>query len=214
LVVETGIGRESTEKALSWLLSRPVLENVPYHPRVVLSAGFAGALAPHLAIGDIVLATGIVDSEETCTSATWPATLPKGDWQPPLHRGLVLTVPEMACTPARKSELAQKHQAIVVDMESAIVARACARNEIPFGCVRAVSDCANTLLSPRLAGLLQGGRVSVPRVLLECVRSPRVIGEMWRLAGESRRASQQLGKALGELLTLTLPWSEESGPSE
>jgi adenosylhomocysteine nucleosidase len=214
LVVETGVGRNATEKALAWLLSRPMFENVPYRPKVVLSAGFSGALDPQLAIGEIVLATEIVDHEGACVAATWPAQLPEGDWHPPLHRGRVLTVPEMVSTPVRKAELAQKHQALVVDMEAAIVARACVRNEIPFGCVRAVSDCAKTPLSPRLVGLLQGGQVSPPRLLLECARSPRLIGELWRLAGDTKRASQQLGKALGELLTLTLPWSAEVEPCE
>jgi hypothetical protein len=123
-------------------------------------------------------------------------------------------MPELASAPARKAELAKMHQAHVVEMEAAIVARACARNEIPFGCVRAVSDCAETSLSPRLVGLLQGGRVSPPRLVVECVRSPRLIGELWRLAGATRHASQQLGKALGELLTLTLPWSAEVEPCE
>jgi hypothetical protein len=34
-------------------------------------------------------------------------------------------------------------------------------------------------------------------------------GELWRLALQSRRAAAQLAKALGELLTLTLPWMKE-----
>jgi nucleoside phosphorylase len=214
LVVETGVGREATQKALDWLLSRPTLENVTYRPKVVLSAGFGGALDPQLAIGDIVLATEIVDAEGTCVPAPWPPKLPDGDWLPPLNRGRVLTIPDVASTPERKAELAQKHQAIVVDMEAAIVARACARNEIPFGCVRAVSDCAQTSLSPRLARLLQGGRVSLPRVLVECIRSLPLMGELWRLAGNTRRASHQLGMALGELLTLTLPWNAAVEVSE
>src|SRR4051795_7787981 len=46
LVLETGMGTARTAAALAWLLGRPLLENVAYRPRVVLSAGFAGALRP------------------------------------------------------------------------------------------------------------------------------------------------------------------------
>jgi hypothetical protein len=39
--------------------------------------------------------------------------------------------------------------------------------------------------------------------------SPRLGGELWRLAKQTQYASEQLGRALGELLTLTLPFSVE-----
>jgi hypothetical protein len=119
-------------------------------------------------------------------------------------------MPEVATSVGQKAELSKAHQAIAVDMESARVARACARKEIPFGCVRAVSDRSNRPLSPRLGSLFQNGRVSPLQVLIGCVRSPQLIPELWRLARDTRYAGGQLGKALGELLTLTLPWSAES----
>jgi hypothetical protein len=80
---------------------------------------------------------------------------------------------------------------------------------VPFGCVRAVSDDLHTALSPRLATLLSGGRVSPLRCLLALAGSPGLAAEMWRLAKQTRLAADNLAKALGELLTLTLPWTAE-----
>src|SRR4029453_5130461 len=57
LVVETGVGREATCRALDWLAGPPALDKVAYRPKLVLSAGFCGGLAPSLKVGDVVLAT-------------------------------------------------------------------------------------------------------------------------------------------------------------
>jgi hypothetical protein len=64
-------------------------------------------------------------------------------------------------------------------------------------------------LSPRLGALLSRGRVSPVRLLAAIAASPGITGELWRLAGATRFAAEQLAKALGELLTLTLPWGKD-----
>jgi adenosylhomocysteine nucleosidase len=214
LVVETGVGVAAAEKAAEWLLSGPEMGGVPYRPKLVFSAGFAGALDPTLTVGDIVLATDVIDMAGDRWPATWPNEPLKGDWRPPLHPGRVLTSPELVEASAKKAELAQRHQAVAVDMESSVLARMCSRNEVPFGCVRSISDRADTALSPRLADLVRKGRPSLPRVLAACIRTPRLVGEFRRLARDTKKAGIQLGRALGELLTLTLPWSEESEAEE
>jgi adenosylhomocysteine nucleosidase len=209
LVLETGVGTTAAEAAAEWLMKRPKLGEVPYRPKVVLSAGFAGALQPGMNVGDVLLATEVVDQEGNCWPATWPTELPPGEWRPPLHRCRVLTTARLVATAEEKRALAERHQAAAADMESAVLARACRRHGVPFGCVRAISDAADTALSPRLTELLTGGRVSPPRVVAALARSPRLAGELWHLARATRRAAEQLGMALGELLTLTLPWGAE-----
>jgi adenosylhomocysteine nucleosidase len=207
LVLETGIGAVRTETALQWLLGRPRLEEVPYRPKVVLSLGFAGALEERFHVGDVLLATEVVSAEGRSWPTTWPGELPPGEWRPPLHRVRLLTTPHLVTSPAEKRSLGEKHRAAAVDMESAIVAQCCQRQGIPFGCVRAVSDDWTTPLSPQLVPLLTNGRVSLVRMLTTLVRSPGLVAELWRLARQTRYASGQLAVAVGELLTLTLPWS-------
>lgn len=205
LVLETGMGQERTEAALDWLLGEPVLENVPYRPSLILSAGFAGALEEKFQIGDVLLATEVVDAAGNRWPTTWPGELPPGEWRPPLHRGRLLTTAGMVGNPDEKRALGRVHAAAAVEMESAAVARCCSRKQVPFGCVRAISDRVDTPLSPRLVSLFADGRVSPWRVLAALARSPRLLGELWSLEKQTRIAAKHLGTALGELLTLTLP---------
>ncbi len=110
-------------------------------------------------------------------------------------------------SPAEKQLLAREHRAVAVDMESAALAEPCRQAGVPFGCVRCVLDDGEMRLSPRLSSLLSGPRVSRSRLLAAAAASPALLSELWRLRRLSRLASDQLGKALGELLTLTLDWA-------
>jgi adenosylhomocysteine nucleosidase len=209
LLGETGLGAARMENALQWLLGRPMLENVPYRPKLVLSAGFSGALDDTLRLGDIVLATEVADLDGNRWPTPWPGELPPGAWRPPLHRGRLLTVARLIGTAEEKRALGREHQAVAVDMETATIARLCSRREVPFGCVRVISDASDTPLSPQLAALLADGRVAPLRLAAAVLRSPRLLRELWRLARHTRFAAEQLGAALGELLTLTLPWGRD-----
>ena len=196
------------EKALAWALARPLLGNLPYRPKFVLSAGYSGALTSALRVGDLVLATEVADMDGNCWPATWPGALPIGEWRAPLTRGRVLTTPDLVTDPARKRELGERHQALAVDMESAVAARVCHQSGIPYGCLRAISDDWDTPLSPTLASLTPGGRVSWIRLLAALIRSPKLAAELGRLAGQTKSAARELGRGLGELLTLTLNQTE------
>jgi nucleoside phosphorylase len=209
LVLQTGVGEAAMTRAAEWLLGDPRLEAVPCRPKAVLSTGFSGALTEEHHTGDIILATEIVDAQGSRWPATWPEELPAGEWRPPLHRHPVLTVPRLVGTPEEKRALGRQTGAAAVDMESAVLARLCRRRDVPFGCVRVILDDLHTPLSPRLLALLSDGGVSPLRLLSAVARAPGLMRELWQLARQSHRAAEQLGKALGELLTLTLPWAEE-----
>ena len=190
LVLETGVGRLATERALAWLFSRPQFGNVPYRPKVVISAGFCGGLKQGLHTGDVVLATEVIDAVGSLHATTWPGTLPPGPWDPPLCRGRLLTVPTLVGAPADKLALAEKHQAIAVDMEGAVLARSCQEANVPFGCVRVVLDECDQALSPRLVSLLAGGRISPLRLACALVRAPLLVGQLWHLGRQ--RTSEPL----------------------
>src|SRR6516165_7528258 len=49
LIMETGVGRAAVGAALDWLFAGP------QRPQFVLYAGFAGALAPDLHVGQVVV---------------------------------------------------------------------------------------------------------------------------------------------------------------
>lgn len=206
LVMETGIGEVNVKSAIEWVLSRPQLDGVAYEPKLMIYAGFAGALTDGLHVGDIVLAGEVCDVGGRCWQPTWPSALPEERWTPPLHRGRLLTMDRLIPTAEEKRRLGEQYQAIAVDMESAPFAAICTKAGVPFACVRAISDEVGTPLSPALLSIMEGGSASPWRVLMTLARQPKMLPELLRLARDTKHASVQLGLALGELLTLTLPW--------
>ena len=123
-----------------------------------------------------------------------------------LNKCRLLTMDHLIACPEQKQRLGEQHHTSAVDMESAFFAERCTKAGLPFACVRAISDEMTTSLSPNLASLLSGGAASPWRVVQALARRPSMLPELMRLARDTRRASEQLGLALGELLTLTLPW--------
>ncbi len=209
LVLETGIGRDRTERALQWLLSWPAFGNLAHQPKVVISAGFAGSLQHDLKVGDLILATEVTDGQGHTWPVPWPGPLPAGEWRPPLRRGRLLTSNHLVSQPEEKRALGRQYEALAVDMESATVADFCNRKEVLFGCLRAISDTVDAPLSPKLISLLSRERTSWLRLIVTFVGSPGLARELWRLKKATRSAGEKLAQALGELLTLTLPWSEK-----
>ena len=139
-------------------------------PSLVIAAGFCGALVPTLRVGDVV-------------------TSPR-----------ILSVDHLVSDPAEKQRLAALHRALAVDMESATVAEVCAARGVAFLAVRAVSDTADTALSPELVRLLSGGNVSVWKAIRALVRRPALLGEFRRLARDTKLAARKLAEELVRVL--------------
>lgn len=163
-VVISGIGRSMARLAAQTAVKR-------FQPRLVISAGFCGALVPHLAVGDIIASPRIV------------------------------TVNELVATPESKRQLAAGSGAEAVDMESAEVAAVCAEQGVDCLAVRAVSDTVDTALSPELARLLSGGHVSPWRAMKALLQRPRLLGEFRRLARDTNVAAQKLADELVRIVT-------------
>jgi nucleoside phosphorylase len=189
VMLETGLGAESMEKALRWCLSGPLFGGVPYRPRFVLSAGFSGSLRPGLRVGDLVVATEVLDRAGNRWSVSGIGKYPRDDSS---VLGALLTVPELVGDPLEKQRLGEKHQAVAVDMETARLARLCLERHMPFACLRVISDTLDQPLSPRLVELLRRGRVSPWRLGLALIRQPRLVSELLRLARQTRRAASRL----------------------
>jgi adenosylhomocysteine nucleosidase len=189
VVLETGIGGDRAATATHWLLDN-------FDPRLVVVCGYAGALSPNARAGDVFLASEVVEpgNDELHWRTTVPAEL--GD----LRVGRLVTVAHLAGRPAAKRALARQTGAVAVDMESAAIAEACQERRVPCAVVRAISDTADTSLSPRLVTLLSGGRVAPWRVLTALARSPGLAVELWRLARDTRLAARRLADVLHRLV--------------
>ncbi|MGH7170041.1 MAG: hypothetical protein ACRELG_07185, partial [Gemmataceae bacterium] len=101
LMLETGIGMAAMETALRWCLSGPRFGDVLYRPRLLVSLGFSGALQPGQRVGDLVLATEVVDQQ----GHHWPALHSAPFANQEITLGRVLTVPELVGDPREKERL-------------------------------------------------------------------------------------------------------------
>jgi adenosylhomocysteine nucleosidase len=213
LVLITGMGAAAAERALSWVLRNGRI------PDRVVSAGFCGGLADAARIGALIQPAEVVDPEgrswqlslvrpavprlcQPCEATPLPdishARLTQ-PWHGVLSGRLVSAASPVLGREARQA-LQRRTRAVVVDMETATLARLCEEAGVPFACLRAVSDDGNTLLSPALSDALSGERVCVFGLLRAVLRRPWLVVELMRLARQSRIAAAALAQGLPRLL--------------
>ena len=143
----------------------------------VISTGYCGALDPALSVGDIV-----VSGEPPATGRAFV-------------RGRVHSAHCVVVTVAEKRELHKATGAAAVDMEAAMVEEKAAQWNVPFRCIRVVSDTAQEDL-PLDFNQFQdsSGRFSLGRIAMHAVLRPfSVLPALLRLNKNCRNAGKQLG---------------------
>lgn len=204
LIVETGVGAACTLRALNWLFGRPRVNDEYFEPTLVLFAGFAGALDPSVSVGDLIMAHHIVDLHGNMWTTTWqhPAWLGSVvsaadvSWR----CGTLLTSNRFIGDPLEKLALGRKHQALAVDMESAMFARRCSVARVPWASLRVVSDDVFVPFTVEIAELVESGRVKMGRVCSLLARKPWLLPKLVRLAGQTRRAARRLADGVVQFL--------------
>lgn len=169
-------------------------------PRLLLF-GFAGALSPHLHVGDVLHPQWIVDAHASSwliVEGSPPVVAPP----PPMEMSrTLLTIDRVATTPADKVVLHRRHAAAAVDMESHHVAAFAAGRGLPLTVIRAISDDADTTLP---AGMEQwindDGSPRVSRALVALLRRPTMLASLLRLRRDTQRAAENLATAVEQWL--------------
>jgi hypothetical protein len=172
-MIANGPGPELVKQALA------VKKNVDG----ILSTGLCGALDPALRVGDIVV-SGDAQLES-------PARF---------VRGTVHTVDRVVGTAREKRTLRNQTGAVAIDMEAATVQAEAAEWQVPFLCIRVVSDAAGDTLpldfnryrNPR-------GDFSRSRIALAAVAHPfTVLPQLMEFDRNCRRAADSLGDFLAD----------------
>ncbi len=101
-----------------------------------MSTGYIGALDPSLQVGSIFLAREVIRQG---SAVKYPVERPAFASAQSVGEGSLLTIDRVAQTAQEKRELRQTG-ADAVDMEAYAVAEEAAKRDIPFYCVRVVSD--------------------------------------------------------------------------
>jgi len=165
----------------------------------IISIGIAGALAPDMAVGDVVVAERVVTAGEAFeTDAKWTARLAAK--LPQALIGAILGRGAIADTPEVKALLHESARAAAVDMESHLAARAAYDAGLPFAALRVISDSADQALPPAaLTAMNPDGSIALGRVLWSVARRP---GQIPALIRTGRGSDKAFGVLLGCVQTL------------
>lgn len=160
----------------------------------LVSFGIAGALAPHLRPGDIVLSGEVIApdgrwrSEEALCWRLGALASEIGAVEGPVYGA-----PSILALRREKERAWQETGALAVDLESDVVARAARQAGIPFLVLRSIADTLyRELPSAALIPLAADGTPEVLRVLADVIRRPRQIAALFGLARETRTALSAL----------------------
>lgn len=187
--VETGIGFARARRATHAMIDA-------HRPTWILSCGFSGALRAGLSVGDVVMATSIVDTHghELTVDMTAPS------W-PGVHSGRLLVTDQVVCTVMEKTHLGTQHGALAVDLESFAVAQVCREAETRFIAVRVISDDSSADLPAELPAVLQqSGSGRLGAALGAVWNRPGSVRDLWQLRENAQQASERLASFLGRLL--------------
>jgi nucleoside phosphorylase len=169
-------------------------------PRLVISCGFAGALDPSLAVGDLVLAWSVRDESGESIAATEPvlraARQALATCAPVrVTEGEILCTTRIAASAGDKLALARPGR-LAVDLESWPAAHAAVRAGVPWLALRVVLDPLDTDLP---AFTREARRSYVAPALRHALRGPRAMVELAGLARRARTAGGSLAWAVRRL---------------
>jgi len=183
-----GVGREAAARAARRLI-------LGHRPRIVISAGFAGGLAPDLVRGSLIRAARVTLPDRSKELRLAHAVAMTG-------RDLTLvTADRILTTPAEKADLRAASGADAVDMETFAVAEVAAAEGLPCGSVRVISDDASQTL-PREVAMLTRPQSAMRRlgVALGAIgRRPRAAADLWQLWEHAVSDGRTLATALADL---------------
>ncbi len=203
-LLESGMGEVNAARAANLLLNT-------LNPSILISAGFCGAVRKEAKVADLVICSNVslfdrdglhevVVTGGRQVAARLAAALTGlgvSAWP-----GSFITTATIAGKREISAMLPDEMRTPVLEMESAAVASAAYSAGIPFIGIRSVSDPWDEELDFTIDELTdEKMRISIAKVMGACIRKPRIIPQLARLASNSGRA----GKTLGRGVSLIMP---------
>jgi nucleoside phosphorylase len=174
-----GIGAEAARRASEAIIAVS-------DPKVVCSAGFAGALDGTLKVGDIVRPRTVINAGDASR-----AIVEDGE-------GILVSFASVA-SPAQKLKLRESFGAQAVDMEAAAVARSAEARGKGFAAIKAISDQIDFEFPAMDRFVDSEGKFSEARFAFYVAVRPWLWPRVIRLARNSNRASHALCMSLRTL---------------
>lgn len=171
-----GMGSEAARRAAEAVIGL-------YHPGVIISAGFAGALDPGLAVGHTLTPRHVIDARDGSRTDSGGG------------EGILVTFEDVADV-EQKARLGAAYGAHAVDMEAAAVARSAQVHGVRFLACKVISDTTGRGLPPIARFIGKDGGFQTGRFLSHVALRPWLWPGVLRLARDSALAAGKLREAL------------------
>jgi adenosylhomocysteine nucleosidase len=169
----------------------------------LVSMGFCGALAHGLPTGSVVVPAQVITAEDEAAfeaDQAWRATVLNRLASMTPRDGALYSARDVISTATDKQAIAARAQAIAVDMESAGIAHAARRLNVPFLAIRIVLDEAQDALPRATADAVKpDGNLDLRGLMRGLAHNPRDIPALMVLGRKSSAAQARL-KAVCEAL--------------
>ncbi|MBZ5599216.1 MAG: hypothetical protein LAN83_12935 [Acidobacteriia bacterium] len=173
-----GVGAEAARRAAEAVINL-------YHPALVISAGFAGALDPALPVGHALVPRHVIDVGDG-------SRVDAG-----MGEGVLITFDSVADV-EQKARFAKAFGAHAIDMEAAAVARSAQAHGVKFMACKVISDASESALPPLTRFIGKDGRFDTLRFVLHIAVRPWRWAAVRRLARDTMKAARALGLSLEE----------------
>lgn len=191
LLAVAGVGIRRARTGTSFIIQK-------FKPRILISAGFGGALSPDLKVGDIVVGESVISLRKNEKKELF-SDLPFSKIE--YNKGALLTESRFINKPEEKKRLFKASNALVVDMETWGVVEAALQSGIPVASVRSVSDESHEELPDMGAIYGNNGEVDIDKASAYFLSDPSLIAPYFKFRFKnSPRASQSLSKFLSSLI--------------
>jgi adenosylhomocysteine nucleosidase len=171
-----GIGAEVARRASEAVIAI-------YHPSLIISAGFAGALDRNLLVGNVLTPRWVIDAGDSSRTDTGAGV------------GTLVSIDSVA-GPEQKAKLAKAYGAQAVDMEAAAVARGAQARGVRFTAIKAISDESNFVMPPMKQFVNGNGEFNTIRFVVFAMARPWLWPKMVHLARNASRAARALCESL------------------
>jgi adenosylhomocysteine nucleosidase len=189
MIFRTGVGPKISASRMEGFLNAS-------QPEYLISAGFAGAVSEHLQVGDLLLGENFSDKHLL-------ANAQRALTNRSARTGNLFTSASIVDSPAERNKIARAAEALAVDMETAIIANACAARSVPMLSLRVISDSLQDPLPapPGVLFDLERQRTNYVRLLSYLVRHPAALSGLARFGPRIARARGTLTEAIVAVAT-------------
>ena len=206
LLIKSGMGLKNAAAATITLIKSA-------EPCLIVNFGFCGGVTPGLEVGDIIVAqrilmnketlfspqSGIVEEQAKRITRALASTLGGKIFN--VHGGTFITTAEIRSKADMARLVPSWAKNPVLDMETAAVARAAAKEGVPLISLRGVSDDAGEELGFSIGELTDGKmNMRIGKVIITVAKKPWIVPQLLRLAKNSREAGRNLALAMAALL--------------